>query len=147
MIAFVLVFIAGALIAALSGLIGDEARGWLALAPRGILWLVARRLPGGQRRSIYEKEWLPELLAILQEADGRPLTRLFVGIRFAVSMARGAGEVARQLDGVRKDEGEIVIHLPTLVSSDPAVPVANSAAEEEHISPAAELLVVMLPSD
>ena len=34
-----LLFLAGALMAALSGVIGDEARGWLELAPRGILWL------------------------------------------------------------------------------------------------------------
>lgn len=107
----VLVFIAGALVAALSGVIGEEARGWLELAPRGILRLVAMRLPGDQRKTVYEKEWLPELLAILQEADGRPITRLFVGIRFAASMARGAGDVARELDGVRKDEPETVIHV------------------------------------
>jgi hypothetical protein len=110
-ITVVLVFIGGALVTAVAGAIGAEAQGWLELAPRGALWLAARRLPVDQRKSVYEKEWVPELLAILQEADGRPITRLVVGITYAVSMARGAGEVAHELHGVREYEPETVVYV------------------------------------
>jgi hypothetical protein len=105
-----LLFVTAALIAALSGLIGDEVRGWLELAPRGMLRLAAIRLPAGQRRAIYDEEWLPELLSILRGAEDRPITRLIVGTRFSLSIARGAGRIGRTLAHVR-EEPERVVHI------------------------------------
>ena len=98
MITIVVGFVVAALLLALSGLIGDEVRGWLEFVPRCILRLVAMRLPADQRRAIYNEEWLPELIYHLREAEGRPITRLVVGIGYATSLARGAGRVARALE-------------------------------------------------
>lgn len=67
---------------ALTGLVVNEVSGWLGLVPRGILRLVAMRLPADVRQAVYEEEWLPELIRHLREADGRPSTRLiFVRLR------------------------------------------------------------------
>src|SRR5438128_234992 len=97
----VVVFVIAALLAPVGQLIGDEVRGWLELVPRAILRLAAVRLPAAQRPAIYNEEWLPELLSILREAEGRPITRLITGTWFAASMTRAAGRVGRELNGVR----------------------------------------------
>jgi hypothetical protein len=94
-------FVLAALLATLSGLIGDEVRGWLELVPRAVLRLVAMRLPADQRAAIYNEEWLPELLTDMRKAEGRPITRLCFGIKYAADMVRAAGKVGRELDGVR----------------------------------------------
>jgi hypothetical protein len=99
-------FVAVAIVMALSQMIGDELRGSLELAPRGLLRLAALRLPADQRQFIYNEEWLPELIHQLREADGRPISRLVFGIKYAADMVRGAGVVGRQLDGVRGQEQE-----------------------------------------
>jgi len=103
-ITIVVVFVIAALLAALGQLIGDEVRGWLELVPRAILRLAAVRLPVVQRPAIYNEEWFPELLSILREAEGRPITRLITGTWFAASMIRAAGRVGRELNGVRGGE-------------------------------------------
>jgi hypothetical protein len=103
-ITIVALFIIAALLATLSGLISDEVRGWLDRVPLGILWLVALRLPVGLRQVVYREEWLPDLIEHLQKADGRPITRLIFGIGYAADMARGAGKVGRELDGVREPD-------------------------------------------
>ena len=74
-------------------MIGDEMRGWLELAPCGILRLVALRLPAAEREAIYSEEWLPELLYRVRNGEGRPITRLIIGTRYAASMARLLGGV------------------------------------------------------
>jgi hypothetical protein len=99
-------FIGAALLLGLSELVADEARGWLELAPRGILRLVAMRLPSEQREAIYNEEWLPELLCELRKGEGRPITRFVIGIMFAADIARSARSVAHELDGVRDEEPE-----------------------------------------
>lgn len=99
-------FVGAALLLGLSELIADEARGWLELTPRGILRLVAMRLPAGQREAIYSEEWLPELLCKMRKGEERPISRLIIGARYAISMARGAGKVGRELQGVRNHEPE-----------------------------------------
>jgi hypothetical protein len=109
--AVVTLFIVAALLAALSGLIGDEMRGWLELAPRGLLRLVAIQLPASDREAIYDEEWLPELLFILRKAEGRPITRLILGTWYAVSMIRSAGRVGRTLAGARGGESERVVQI------------------------------------
>src|SRR5262249_22605641 len=90
---------------------GGQLRGWLELVPRALLRLAATRLPADQRQSIYNEEWLPELVHYLREAEGRPITRLIFGIRYAADMARGAGEVGRQLDGIRGQEQEAHVFI------------------------------------
>lgn len=109
MITAAFAFIAGALLTALSGVIGDEVRGWLEVAPRGILRLVALRLPAASREAIYEKEWLPELVFILHEAEGRPITKVARATWFAVSLAGAAGEIGRALSEGR-NEAEPAMH-------------------------------------
>lgn len=111
MITIVVLFIIAALLAALSGLIGDEVRGQLERLPFGILWLVAGRLPADLRQAVYREEWRPDLIQHMQEADGRPITRLIVGIKYAADMARGAGKVGRELDGVREPEEVPRVHV------------------------------------
>lgn len=106
LVCIVSAFIVAALLLGVSQVIADEARGWLELAPRGILRLVAMRLPSGQREAIYNEEWLPELLREMRKGEGRPITRLIIGIMFAADMARAAGSVAHELDGVRDEEPE-----------------------------------------
>jgi hypothetical protein len=106
-ITIVIVFIIAALLATLSGLIGDEVRGWLDLVPRAILRLVATRLPADQRQAIYNEEWLPELTFELNKAQGRPITRLVRGTWYAVSMTRAVDQVGRILADVREPEREI----------------------------------------
>ena len=101
MIDIVVGFIISALLLALAGLISDEVRGWLELAPRAILRLAAMRLPADQREAIYNQEWLPEVIFILRKADGRPITRLIIGTWYAASMIRSAGRIARSLAPVR----------------------------------------------
>lgn len=103
MITVALVFIAATLLAALSGLIGDEVRGWLELAPRGLLRVAAMRLPVDRREAIYGEEWLPELLFIVRKVEGRPITRLVLGTWFAASMIRSAGRVARTLGPIQRE--------------------------------------------
>jgi protease PrsW len=115
-----LAFVAGALLAALSGVIGDEVRGWLELAPRGILRLVALRLPAGSREAIYDEEWLPELVFILHEAEGGPITRAARATWFAISLAGAAAEIGRAL-GDGRNEAEAVVHpdVAVLAGRDP----------------------------
>jgi hypothetical protein len=122
-----LAFTAGALLTALSGVIGDEVRGWLELAPRGILRLVVLRLPAGARDVFYKEEWLPELVFILHEAEGGPITRAARATWFAVSLAGAAGEISRTLSGGR-NKAEATVHAepsPVIiqVGADPGVVV------------------------
>jgi hypothetical protein len=100
-------FILSSLLLGLGGMISDEARGWLERIPYGLLRIAAMRLPACQREAIYCGEWLPELIFIMRKADGRPVTRLVIGARYATSMIRSARRVARSLAPVR-DQG-----LPT----------------------------------
>jgi hypothetical protein len=53
----------------------------------------------------------PEPVRCLQEADGRPITRFVFGIKYASSLACGAGKVGRELDGVREPEDVPRVHI------------------------------------
>ena len=149
MIPAALAFMAGALLTALSGVIGDEIRGWLELAPRGILRLVALRLPAASRGTIDEQEWLPELVFILHETEGRPLTRVARATSFAVSLAGAAGEIGRALSEGR-NQAEPAVHAepPRLVviqfEADRAVVVL---ADCEQPTAAAYLRIWLEPYD
>jgi len=82
-IAIVLLFILGVISMAVMSMLSDEVRGWLAKTPEALLWLAARQLPAAKRVQLYEEAWKPELTYILQEPEGRPVTRLIVGCRYA----------------------------------------------------------------
>ena len=136
MITAMLAFVAGALLTALSGVIGDEVRGWLELTPRGILRLVALRLPAGSREVIYKEEWLPELVFILHEAEGGPITRAARATWFAASLAGAAAEIGRTLSEGR-NEAEAAVHV------EPAIVVLAGGEP----TAAAYLYVSLLPVD
>jgi hypothetical protein len=95
------------LLAALGDLVSEEVRGWLDLAPRAILRLAAARLDPGLQESVYQEEWLPELIYVLRGAESRPITRLLSGVRFALGLLFSARGIARH-------------HVPT---SHPTVPL------------------------
>src|SRR5207247_991824 len=83
------------LFGALGDLVSEEIRGWLDLVPRAILRLAAAQLEPELRESVYEGEWLPELIYILRGAESRPITRLIRGMRFALSLLFSARGIAR----------------------------------------------------
>jgi hypothetical protein len=110
----VLLFTGGCLVAVLSGLIKDEIRGWLDLVPYGILRLAALLLESGQRKTIYEDEWIPELYHILRKADTRPISRLFVGIHFAFGLLVSVRGISRRINR----ESQIDASSPNIVPGD-----------------------------
>jgi hypothetical protein len=79
-------------------LLSEEVRGWLDLVPHGLLRLAATRLDKSQRETIYRDEWIPELEYALKGKDARPVTRLIVGITYAVGVNFAAREVARRVE-------------------------------------------------
>jgi hypothetical protein len=83
------------LFAALGDLVSEEIRGWLDLAPRGVLRLATRRIDPELRESIYEDEWLPDLMYYLRGAEARPITRLVRGTTFAFGLLLAAPGIAR----------------------------------------------------
>jgi ThiF family len=95
------------LFGALGDLVSEEIRAWLDLVPHAILRLAAAQLDPELRESIYEGEWLPELIYILRGAESRPITRLIRGMRFALGLLFSARGIARY-------------HVPP---SDPIVPL------------------------
>jgi hypothetical protein len=96
--------IGGGMLLGVSEMIGDEMRGWLELAPRGILRVAAMRLPADQRQAIYAEEWLPELVTKMRKGEERPISRFVIGLWYAAGHVRSAAQVARELDGVREPE-------------------------------------------
>ena len=82
------------LFAALGDLVSEEIRGWLDLAPRAILRLAAARLDPELQESIYQEEWLPELIYVLRGAESRPITRLVRGATFALGLLLAAPKIA-----------------------------------------------------
>ena len=138
MITAILAFVAGALLTALSGVIGDEVRGWLELAPRGILRLISLRIPAGSREVIYKEEWLPELVFILHEAEGGPITRTARAAWFALSLAGAAAEIGRALeDGRNAAEGAVHVEpnpIIVQIGTETTVVVLPTAAAELQIS-------------
>lgn len=101
----VLVVVGGFLFTAFSSLVNDEIKGWLQRVPYAILRLAAALLPKpGQRESIYQQEWLPELIYEMGRAESRPITRLFLGTKFATGLLLKARSIGRNIDEVRQVE-------------------------------------------
>ncbi len=80
-----------------------EARTRLERLPLAILRLARRRLPVSHRDSVYDEEWLPELLFITRESEGLPITRVVRGTNFALGLLVSARSVARRLGSVRTE--------------------------------------------
>jgi hypothetical protein len=77
-----------------TGLIGDEVKGWVIRLPHALLWVASRRVPASHRRSQY-RDWNADLVAFLRdETSERPITRLLQGIAFAASLIRTAPQMA-----------------------------------------------------
>lgn len=95
----VIAIVAALVMAAITNLVSEEARGWLDLLPRSILRLAAHRLNEAQRSTIYEDEWLPELAYILRGAESRPITRLIRGLTFALGLLATAKRISQRLHG------------------------------------------------
>lgn len=93
----VLAFAAGITTTVIGDMASQEARDRLDHLPHAILRLAARRLSPGQRNTVYQDEWVPELDWILTGKETRPITRLITGARFATSLLVNAGRIGRGL--------------------------------------------------
>jgi transcriptional regulator with XRE-family HTH domain len=90
--------IAGGLFAAAVGdMASEEVRSRLDHLPHAILRMAALRLDATERVAIYDHDWLPELIYILQGDEARPVTRLYHGTRFALGTLIAARQIARDL--------------------------------------------------
>jgi hypothetical protein len=87
------------LFAALGDLVSEEIRGWLDLVPRAILRLAAVQLDPDVRESIYEGEWLPDLIYELRGAESRPITRVVRGTKFSIGLLISARRIGRYRAG------------------------------------------------
>ncbi len=89
---------AGALLVLVGGsMVSEEVRARLDRLPFAVLRLARARLPAGLRERVHDQEWVPELEHILKHAELLPLTRLLIGIRYAVGLLMRAGTVAAEL--------------------------------------------------
>jgi hypothetical protein len=89
--------VAGGLVGvALGDLLSEEIRARLEKVPHAILRLAALRVPVALRRWLRE-EWSAELAEILSGRATLPLTRLWVGLRYALGLLRTSPEVGRAL--------------------------------------------------
>lgn len=80
-------------------MVSEEIRGQLNRLPLALLRVARRRLPRHLRESLHDQEWEPELLHILTEAETRPVSRLFIGVRFSLGLIRSARSVGRARTG------------------------------------------------
>lgn len=86
----------------LKNMIAAEVVTRLERLPYAILRLARRRLPAAHRETIHDEEWLPELLAIVRETDGLPITRLLRGVDFAIGLLLAAPKVSELLGRFRR---------------------------------------------
>jgi len=93
-----LAFLGGLSLAALGGMASEEIRDRLDHLPHAILRLAALRLTPAERATIYQDEWLPELIYITEKDEKRPITRLVNGTRYAFYFVFKARSVADDLD-------------------------------------------------
>lgn len=125
----VVMFVTTLVLMAVKDLISQELRGWLELVPVALLRLVATRIPVDQREELYEQEWLPELLFNLRKAEGRPITRLVVGIKYSVFLFRSARTVARDLLDLSDGGETAAASIPTDPPPAPVTPPRHVRAK------------------
>ena len=117
--------VAGGLVGvALGDLLSEEIRARLEKVPHAILRLAALRVAVSLRRELHG-EWSAELTEILRGRESLPVTRLWVGLRFALGLLRSSPEVDRVLTHVADDsehDGERSRVLPD--RPDPATAAA-----------------------
>lgn len=98
-----LAFMGGVAVIVAGELVNDEVRGWLDMLPQAVLRLAATRLTPLHQVIVYEDIWLPDLAYILKGKESRPITRLFTGMRFSLSLLatapRTSGRLAEQYQG------------------------------------------------
>jgi hypothetical protein len=82
---------------AFGDMVSEEVRDRLDHLPHAILRLAAKRLDPGQRATMYDDEWMPELTYILTGDEARPVTRLYHGTHFALGILMSIGRITRQL--------------------------------------------------
>jgi len=110
----VLAFISGLGITVSGNMMSEEVRDRLDHIPHAILKLAARRLDSGQRSTVYEDEWLPELIYILKDAGARrPITRLITGTHFALGILASTRRIARHLH--RSASGQPALAAATML--------------------------------
>ncbi len=76
----------------------EEMRTRLSRLPNSLIYLAASRLPG-QAREEFGHEWRAELAFMLRDTAGLPLTRLFRGTRYAMSLLWASRGLASELSG------------------------------------------------
>jgi tetratricopeptide (TPR) repeat protein len=94
------VFLTAVIVAVLRGLAGEEARGWLDQLPEILIRLAARRIPREHPKEFRDDlaaEWADVLRGVLRDDQGRPVTRLYLGVRCALGFLRTAPSVSRGL--------------------------------------------------
>jgi hypothetical protein len=110
----VLAFFSGLGITVIGDVVSEEVRDRLDHIPHAILKLAAGRLDPGQRSSVYDDEWLPELYYILRGAEARPITRLITGTHYALGILIATHRIASHLH--RSAAGELAPAEATALS-------------------------------
>jgi Domain of unknown function (DUF4407) len=82
---------------AFGDMVSEEVRDRLDRVPHAILRLAARQLDADERVSVYKDEWLPELTYILKGDEARPITRLIIGINYAIGILVNTRRITRHL--------------------------------------------------
>ena len=85
--------------ASAANMVSEEVCGRLDLIPRALIHFASHRVPPAIRADLGD-EWLAELGAILNNARPLPVTRLLVGMRYALGLLRSAPAIARELNGL-----------------------------------------------
>lgn len=115
--------LAGAItVGVLTSLLTKEAEGWIDALPGLLLRLARRRVPTSHRDTLYD-EWAAELHAALNGVEGRPLSQVFFGIRYATGLLRAARQIADELGPVRHSSPEDLadVTASTLIEAPPVI--------------------------
>jgi transcriptional regulator with XRE-family HTH domain len=88
-----------------TSLLTKETEGFIDALPGLVLRLARRRLPADGRDDLYD-EWAAELHIALHQTEGRPLSRLVLGIRYAAGLLRTARRIADELGPARHSTQE-----------------------------------------
>ncbi|MEV8636541.1 hypothetical protein AB0395_33325 [Streptosporangium sp. NPDC051023] len=116
-LAILLATIGAVICTACSDLIKQEAATRLERLPIWLLEYAARRLPEECRDQILKSEWMPELLYISRQSQGLPITNIYQGIRFSLSLiGNPARRIGQALEALRSREVTSRNLLTTTVS-------------------------------
>jgi hypothetical protein len=131
-------FVGAIFLSAAGSLASDEIKGRLELLPRAILWIAARWLDPAQRVTVYEEEWLPELIYIVRDSESLPITRLVLGVRYSIGIVIASQRVSRQLASIPQHptpvtwaaRAETAVNLVTgRIGAAPPLPINRSMWE------------------